>query len=36
MFWRSIEHANDVYMNKNNNKSLFKIIIVKVLTKCAK
>ena len=36
MFLRFIKHSNDVYINTNNNKSLFKIIIMKLLTKCAK
>ena len=31
-----IKHLNDVYINKKNNKSLFKIIIMKLFTKCAK
>ena len=36
MFWRLIKYSNAVYININNDKSLFKIIIVKFLTKCAK
>ena len=30
MFWRFSKHSNDVYINKNIIKSLFKIIIVKL------
>ena len=36
MLWRFNNYSNDVYINKNNNKSLFKIIIVKLLIKCEK
>ena len=36
MFWRFIKHSNDVCIDENNNKSLFKIMIMKVLNKCAK
>ena len=36
MFWRLKKHSNDVYINKNNNKSEFKLIMIKLLTQCAK
>ena len=36
MLWRFIKYSSDVYINKTINKSALKIIIKKLLTKCAK
>ena len=36
MFWRFIKHSNDVYINKNNTNSVFRIIIMKLKTKTKK